>query len=325
MTSLQSSVPIACVASPLANNLDVLLIKLGGRCFGLPLSKVRHICGISPNFASYGAKVEDHFVFQGKPLPYISLWNLMGLKSEYAEYEEMQAMLVQRRQDHIDWISALEDAIRNNTTFSKARSPRECAFGKWYYSYNTGNRRLLSVMRYFERPHTEIHQLADRLLGLVETGQNSDALHTILESKNTTLAELLKLFDSTQELLTDLQRRVVIIAVDGDDGCALGADGVRGIVTVPVERIKQGRGAGVQVMSALIILDDQTIVPLINWRTFFADRKMQHESAYPPCRKSAINLEKSFCPRKPTVGALGDTKNTKNFKSLSNRRSLPKG
>lgn len=276
MASLQSSAPIGYAASPLANDLDVLLIKLGGRCFGLPLSEVRHICGISPNFASYGVKVEDHFVFQDKPLPYISLWNVMGLTSEYAEYEETQAMLVQRRQDHIDWIHALEDAIRNNTTFSKARNPRECAFGKWYYSYSTRNQRLLSVMRYFERPHTEIHQLADRLLGLVEAGQHSDALHTILESKNTTLSELLRLFDSTQELLTDLQRRIVVIAVDGDDACALGADGVRGIVAVPIERIKQGQGAGVQVMSALIILDDQTIVPLINWRTFFADREMQH-------------------------------------------------
>jgi hypothetical protein len=276
MISLQSTVPIGFVAGPLANNLDVLLIKLGGRCFGLPLSNVSHICAISPNFAAYGAKVEDHFVFQGKPLPYVSLWNLMELKSEYAEYEEMQAMLPQRRQDHIDWISALEDAIRNNTTFSKARDPHECAFGKWYYSYNAKNQRLSLVMRYFERPHAEIHQLADRLLGLVETGQNSDALHAIQESKNTTLAELLKLFDSTQELVSALQRRIVIIAADGDDACALGADGVHGIVAVPVEQIKQSERIGAQGMSALIVLEDQTIVPLINWRTFFADREIQH-------------------------------------------------
>jgi hypothetical protein len=155
MISLQSTVPISFVASPLANNLDVLLIKLGGRCFGLPLLDISHVCGIPPNFASYGAKVEDHFVFQGKPLPYVSLWNLMGLKSEYAEYEEIQAMLPLRRQDHVDWISALEDSIRNNTIFSKARNPRECVFGKWYYNYSTRDQRISLVMRNFERPHAE--------------------------------------------------------------------------------------------------------------------------------------------------------------------------
>jgi chemotaxis signal transduction protein len=279
MTSLQSAVPIGFFASQLANDIDVLLIMLGGRCFGLPLSDVSHICDIPPNFASYGSKVEDHFVYQGNPLTYVSLWNLLGLKSEYAEYEEMQAMLSQRRQDHIDWMSALEDAIRNNTTFLKARNPRECAFGKWYYSYHTKILRLKLVIRYFERPHAEIHQLADRLLGLVETGQNSDALHLLQESKNTTLAELLDLFDSTLELVAALQRRIVIIAVDGDDACALGADGVHDIVAVPVDHIKQIEEIGAQEMSSLIVLDDQTIVPLINWRTFFADRKIKHVSA----------------------------------------------
>jgi chemotaxis signal transduction protein len=112
--------------------------------------------------------------------------------------------------------------------------------------------------------------LADRLLGLAETGQNSDALHVIQESKNTTLVELLKLFDSALELVTALQRRVVIIAADGDDACALGADGVHGIVAVPVEQIKQSAGIDAQGMSALIVMDDHTIVPLINWRTLIA-------------------------------------------------------
>lgn len=272
MTTLQSSVPVGFVANPPANSLDVLLIKLGGRRFGLPLANVSHICGISPNFASYGAKVEDHFVFQDKPLPYVSLWNLMALKSEYAEYEEIQVLLAQRRQDHIDWIRALEDAIRNNTAFSKARNSRECAFGKWYYSYTTENQRLTLAMRYFEQPHAKIHQLADRLLELAEVGQNSDALHALQESKNTTLVELLKLFDSALELVFALQRRIVIIVADGDEMCALGADGVHGIAAVPVDRIKQ-TGEG---MSALIVLDDQSIVPLINWRTFCADRETQH-------------------------------------------------
>lgn len=283
MTSMKFIDPIGPTTSQLSDALDILLITLGRRCFGLPLLKVRQIYPMPPDFPCYDASMENHFVFQGNPLPYISLWNLLDLKSEYAEYEEIQAMLMLRRQDHLDWMDALQEAILYNTPFSKARNPRECAFGKWYYGYHTSDLQLSLLMRHFEQPHNEIHRLADKLLGLVETGQVNDALRAFHESKNTTLAELLELFDSTQELVVKLQRRIVIIVVDGDDACALGADSVRDIVVVPAERIKPSTAIGTPATSALIVLDDQTVVPLIDWHTFFADREMQRAICVSQC------------------------------------------
>lgn len=249
--------------------LDFLIIRLGGRCFGLPLSEVRHVCSMPSSFGGYGPETAKHFVFLGDPLPYASLWNWLGLESEYFEYEGMLASLPKRRQEHLDWMNALEDAIRNGTAFTKARNPRECAFGKWYYGYQPKERRLSIMMRQFEKPHADIHRLADRLLGLVEDGQAAKATQMFLEAKETTFAELLKLFDSALKLVTALQRRTAVIVVDGDDMHVLGADGVRDIITVPAERIKPSPG-GLPATSALILLDDQNVVPLINWRLLFA-------------------------------------------------------
>ena len=65
------------------------------------------------------------------------------------------------------------------------------AFGKWYYSYHTRDMRLSLLMRNFEQPHSEIHRLADKLLGMAESGQIEEALQAYEESKNTTLAELM--------------------------------------------------------------------------------------------------------------------------------------
>lgn len=250
------------------DSIDVLLIRLGGRCFGLPFKQVRHICPIPTGFNSYGTVVEEHFVFQDSPLPFVSLWNLLDLKSEYAEYEEMEDLLSCRRQDHLDWMDALEDAIKNGTTFSKARNPRECAFGKWYYSYHTRDMRLSLLMRNFEQPHSEIHRLADKLLGMAESGQIEEALQAYEESKNTTLAELMELFESTQELVIELQRRIAIIVDDGEEMWALGADGVRDIVDIPMKRIKSGARTRKEAASTLIVLDDRSVVPLIDWRTY---------------------------------------------------------
>lgn len=270
MATMQFSANIGFANRQISNAVDILLIKIGNRPFGLPLSKVHHICQIPSNFNSHGDNAESHFVFQGNPFPYYSLWNVLALKSEYLEYEEMHPMLMQRRQDHLDWMNALEDAIQNGTTFSKARNPRECAFGKWYYNYHPKNLRLSLLLSQFEHPHAEIHRLADYLLGMVEAGEKQAALQIFHETQKTTLAELFELFDATQATINELQRRIAIVLVDGQDACVLGADGVLDIVTTTDDCIKPSRGVGTPASSALFMLDDQTVVPLLNSDAFFA-------------------------------------------------------
>lgn len=255
-----------------AEDMQVLLLKLGSRSFGVPLEHVRYVAQLRPDFAYCGAEAEDHFVFEGNPLTYVSLWDELGLKSAYTEYEEMQITLPQRRQDHIDWMVALENSIQTSSAFTKARNPHECAFGKWFYSYHTKNHHLSLLLRQFESPHDRIHALADKLLRLTEAGHHQEALHAFEEEKNTTLATLLRLFEDVQKLIVKLQRRTAVIVADGDDICALGTDGVNGIVSVPTEHIKHNAGkvlgADKNATSALILLDDSTVIPLLNWHNY---------------------------------------------------------
>lgn len=254
-------------------DFDALLFRLGSRTFAVPLAEVRYVAPIPADFAAIGANVADHFVFEGSPLSYISLWDRLALPSEYAEYADMQAMLPQRRQDHLDWMTALEDSIRQGTPFAKARDPRQCAFGKWYYAHASQDRRLNLLLGQFETPHAVIHSLADRLLTLAEAGRQSEALLAFEEAENTTLATLMRLFDSAQELVVELQRRIAVIVGDGEQNCALGADGVRDIVNVPAGGLKPNAGmhSAARATTGLILLDDRNVIPLLNWRMFCAD------------------------------------------------------
>lgn len=268
-----SNLPSAKSAiAPATGDLEVLLFKLGARSLAVPLAHVLYVAKMPADFASRGGDVGHHFVFEGSPLTYVSLWDVLGQKSAYAEYEEMQTLLPQRKQDHLDWMAALEDSIRTGTPFSKARSPRECAFGKWFYGYRARDRRLSLLLAQFEHPHATIHALADRLLGVSEAGHVEDALHSFEEAENTTLAKLMELFVSAQELVVELQRRIALIVSDGETTCALGADSVLDIVTVPPERIKENSGRSSwtesRATSALLILEDSNVVPLLDWRKF---------------------------------------------------------
>ena len=252
-----------------AQDTEVLLVKLGQRLFGVPLADVRYVAPMPADFRYAGADGEANFLFEGSPLAYLSLWDRLAVNSAYGEYVELLSMLPQRRQDHLDWMAALEASIRNGAQFTKARSPYECAFGKWYYGHHFEDRRLSLLLGRFEQPHATIHGLADRLLGMAEGGQRTEALNAFEEASQTTLALLLKLFDDAEELVIELQRRVGVIVADGAATCALGADGVSDIVTIPAERVKPSTvsaAAGAHAFSALLVVDERTVVPLLDWK-----------------------------------------------------------
>ena len=253
---------------PSTDPLELLLFKLGTRCFALPMAQVRYIAPIPATFASHGEGVAQHFVFENQPLSYLPLWDRLGIVSEFIEYENLQTLLPQRRQDHQDWMAALEHAIRTGEAFSKARNPKECAFGKWYYSHTFNDRRLTLLLGQFETPHNRIHALADQLLSLADQGRRDEALAIFEQEKSTTLALLLSLFDSAGVLVKELQRRIAIIVSDGDNTCALGADSVRDITTVPADQITYPHHHQHTATAGLIILDNQEVVPLLDWQVF---------------------------------------------------------
>lgn len=251
--------------------VEVVLITLGGQLLGIPLNQTNHIVPMPADFV-YKGNPPDHFLFQGKPVAYISLWDQFAKTSEYAEFEELRAILPQRCQDHLDWLNALEDSIRLSTEFAKARNPRECAFGKWYYSYHAKAPSLSLLLTQFESPHTAIHELANRLLTMAASGDRRNALKQLNEARNSTLTHLIALFDSAQSLLKDLQRRVAVIVGDDKSSCALGADGIRDILSIPYDRLVQSpkvnqSGIESEPSPRLIVLNETTVVPLLEKET----------------------------------------------------------
>lgn len=262
-------------------NLELLLITLGSQQFGLPLEDIRCVSPLPAGFANCGTEAETHFVHEDSPLPYVSLWDRLGAKSAYAEFEELHSMLPLRRQDHLDWMAALESSLRSGVPFAKARDPRACAFGKWFYNFRGHDRRLALLLDQFETPHANIHLLADRLLELADGGRQAEALQAFEDARNGDLAVLLALFDSTQKLVLELQRRIAIVVANAGHSCALGADRVQDIVSIPADRVKRNGAHAARIaagpMSALVVMEDQKVVPILDWQAFNASAR----STYP--------------------------------------------
>lgn len=114
------------------------------------------------------------------------------------------------QQAHIDWINALEHSILTNEPFTKPRNPKMCAFGKWFYSFETEDDSLRVLLDKIEQPHMHIHSLADSLLDMTGAGQRDEAIEVLRIEKQTTLKKLLRVLDYINDYLENSIHPIVL-------------------------------------------------------------------------------------------------------------------
>ncbi len=154
---------------------------------------------------------------------------ILGFKSLLEERQELVEILNQREKDHIDWLEALSKSIKEGEEFTKAKDPRMCAFGKWFYSYKAPDSTIRRLLDQFEDPHNRIHGLAEKLLSLAETNK-SEALQILEEEKKYTLAKMLKLFaELKQTLITNIRSLMIVLGPSFDSSVVLEVDGIDNI------------------------------------------------------------------------------------------------
>ncbi|MDD3481499.1 CZB domain-containing protein [Azovibrio restrictus] len=232
--------PDALVQQALEQGLEVLTLQVGRQRVGVPMAEVVHILDAvqaRPAREGGGSEGDDVIAYEGQALAFLPLWSRLGEQALSQEYIQLVETLRARRQDHLDWMGALSQSLTQDVPFTKARNPRECAFGKWYHGFVTENRRLRLLLLQFDTPHRRIHALADQLLELKAAGRLDEALVIYQEEVGSTLATLLSLFDRAVETLVQIRREVAVIVRRQGVLYALGADAVQDIRRYDAETV----------------------------------------------------------------------------------------
>lgn len=250
----------------MGNEEQVVIFQVGKKSLALRLQQVEHILSLGVDDGVGASADGGAILFQDQAITWKPLWAFVGETTQYQEYDDLAALLPQRRQDHIDWMAGLEQSLLHNIPFTKARSPYECAFGKWYYTFRTEERRLTMLMAQFEAPHARIHGLADRLLTLQAAGEQEQAMRIFQQEKEGTLANLLQLFDDVLSLLPHLKRPVALIVNDGVARHALGIDRVLDIRDIGNDGLRPARGGLGRLSPEAFVVepDGAGLIPLLN-------------------------------------------------------------
>lgn len=168
--------------------------------------------------------------YLGNPVAVYNFAEMLSIPSTREIKSELVDLLDAREQDHVDWVDALEKSLKEGVPFEKERDPHTCAFGKWYDKFETRDEALTDIMKSFDKPHKQIHALADELLALRENDQVDTAIEKLHAARMTTLNYLRKHFTHARDQIQDSLHTVVINITN---------DGVKPVVALQIDEIHE--------------------------------------------------------------------------------------
>ncbi len=124
----------------------------------------------------------------------------------YIDFDlSLDALLADRWIDHLSWLKNLNQAVMFDETFKGGLDHTQCAFGKWYYSYNTSDKTFKKLLDTWEKPHADLHRSAREIVQLLEDGDRFGA-EKIYEQK--TISALEQVADSYENTMAYIDEMV---------------------------------------------------------------------------------------------------------------------
>ncbi len=206
-----------------------VVLRVGNQQYGLPAMLVQEMLALPPltRVPNQGAHARGVMNLRGRVVPVRDLRTMVG--HETLAQEIASFALEQRERDHIEWVDALEHSVTTGERFEKARSPYDCAFGKWYYGFHTDNAMLAAVLSRFEEPHRQLHEAANVACELVHGGRPAEALALVEQVRGRELAQLRQLFALTRDTLAEAMREVAVVVNHRDGLIAFTVDAVEAV------------------------------------------------------------------------------------------------
>lgn len=211
-----------------ASDVDYFVFSARDCLLALPYYNIIQIvdsptCTVMPTMPPYVRGVID---FMGEAVPLIDTRVRLSLVSRQEEVTEFVNTFLQRKQDHLNWIARLKDAVDNDKEITVERNPHNCAFGKWYDTYRPNSLALASYMKRFDAPHKVIHDLAVQAEKLVIAGQKEQARSLIAAAEGNELKNLVALFDGFEEQMRQSYLEYAVVVTHGGRKFSLSIDSI---------------------------------------------------------------------------------------------------
>ena len=134
-------------------------------------------------------------------------------------------MLDARKQDHVNWVSALERSIETSERFTLATDPHKCNLGKWYDNFKTNSSELSAHLARLEEPHRKLHEVALRAERCIEARDRdavADCKKSVFEeARDEYMPRVLDVLESAKEIFRAREFQEMVLVLSGDTGLGM--------------------------------------------------------------------------------------------------------
>lgn len=168
--------------------------------------------------------------FRGEAIPLLDMRLLFGYPTIKQDFEAFQKMIDERKQDHVNWVDKLEESINTGNQFTLATDPHQCAFGKWFYHFQTDSISVSHHLKKIEEPHRKLHELAlqvDRCKKAATNEESQDCLHNLVKkARNQYMTQIIDLLDETKNVFESIYSEMIIVLKSTEHQVAIVVDAV---------------------------------------------------------------------------------------------------
>lgn len=171
-------------------------------------------------------------------IPLLELRKLFQFPLLHEESDAFEAMLEQRKQDHIKWVDELILSVEENRPFELATDPHKCAFGKWYDNFTSKNGMVNMHLKKIAEPHTLLHESALQVLKCQHncgSCERDECLEDVLKkAKNIYMPKVVELLDESKDFVEhEFREMVITLATDSN-----AKESVMGIIVDDVKAVQ---------------------------------------------------------------------------------------
>ena len=126
------------------------------------------------------------------------------MKKHITEGRALADLLQNKWRDHLTWMAVVQEAVINGTNADVEVDPRQCEFGKWFYSDERAkmvgdNRELAAQIARWEEPHAKLHQAAEAINNAA-TKEEKERVYN--EQLLPAFNEMKKLYEETRQFVS---------------------------------------------------------------------------------------------------------------------------
>lgn len=207
-----------------------VIFKVGKNNYAIDIELIQRIIEVrtSTEVPNAHPLIDSMMSYEGNILHIVNFRKMIGVKTYE---EELRAFFLTLKEEHLEWMTALEATLFEGVAFRHITNPHQCELGKWLDKFISYDERMTPILNDLKAAHKFLHVSAEALIAAdqedmdaqrdyYENSIKKGLFAKMMKNMDLLMAELHTVANSYQKFLVLRGAQPFILKVDEIDDIA---------------------------------------------------------------------------------------------------------